>query len=61
MKKKMFKESVSLSGADIAQMLGSEAIDAYNYSKSEEAELSERIESQKKNVMEMFKRTGLIL
>lgn len=60
-KKRIIKESINLTGSDIAHMLGGDAIDAYNSSKAEEKELDERIEVQKKNVMEMFKRTGLIL
>lgn len=60
-KKRIIKESINLTGSDIANMLGGDAIDAYNSSKAEEKELDERIEVQKKNVMEVFKRTGLIL
>lgn len=60
-KKITIKESINLTGSDIANMLGGDAIDAYNSSKAEEKELDERIEAQKNNVMEMFKRTGLIL
>jgi hypothetical protein len=57
----MIKESINLSGSDIAIMLGGVDIDAHNASKAEEKELEETIETQKKNVMEMFKRNGLIL
>lgn len=60
-KKRIIKESINLTGSDIANMLGGDAIDAYNSSKAEEKELDERIKAQKNNVMEMFKRTGLIL
>lgn len=60
-KKRLIKESINLTGSDIANMLGGDAIDAYNASKAKEKELEETIETQKKNVMEMFKRTGLIL
>ena len=60
-KKRIIKKSINLTGSDITNMLGRDAVDAYNSSKAEERELEETIEIQKKNVMEMFKRTVLIL
>lgn len=47
----MIKESNNLTGSDIANMLGIDAVDAYNSSKAEEKELEETIETQKKNDM----------
>ena len=37
--KNMIKESIHLTGADIANMLGGEAVEAYNQSKEREVEL----------------------
>ena len=54
--KNMIKESIHLTGADIANMLGGEAVDAYNQSKEREVELENKIKSQKKAIHEMFAR-----
>ena len=52
--KNMIKESIHLTGADIANMLGGEAVDAYNQSKEMEIELENKIKNQKKAIHEMF-------
>ena len=54
--KKMIKESIHLTGADIANMLGGEAVEAYNQSKEREVELENKIKNQKKAIHEMFAR-----
>ena len=54
--KNMIKESIHLTGADIANMLGGEAVDAYNQSKEREVELENKIKNQKKAIHEMFAR-----
>lgn len=54
--KKMIKESIHLTGADVANMLGGEAVDAYNQSKEREVELENKIKNQKKAIHEMFAR-----
>ena len=52
--KNMIKESIHLTGADIANMLGGEAVEAYNQSKEREVELENKIKNQKKAIHEMF-------
>ena len=52
--KKMIKENIHLTGADIANMLGGEAVEAYNQSKEREVELEHKIKNQKKAIHEMF-------
>ena len=42
--KNMIKESIHLTGADIANMLGGEAVEAYNQSKEREVELGSKFE-----------------
>ena len=54
--KNMIKESIHLTGADIANMLGGEAVEAYNQSKEREVELENKIKNQKKAIHEMFAR-----
>ena len=54
--KNMIKESIHLTGADIANMLGGEAVDAYNQSKEREVELENKIKNQKKSIQEMLNR-----
>lgn len=59
--KKMIKESIHLTGADIANMLGGEAVDAYNQSKEREVEIENKIKSQKKAIQEMFNRLDNVI
>ncbi len=60
-KKNMIKESIHLTGADIANMLGGEAVDAYNQSKEREIEIENKIKSQKKAIHEMFNRLDNVI
>ena len=59
--KNMIKESIHLTGADIANMLGGEAVDAYNQSKEMEIELENKIKNQKKSIHEMFNRLDNVI
>ena len=59
--KKMIKESIHLTGADIANMLGGEAVEAYNHSKEREVEIENKIKSQKKAIHEMFNRLDNVI
>ena len=59
--KKMIKESIHLTGADIANMLGGEAVEAYNQSKEREVEIENKIKSQKKTIHEMFNRLDNVI
>lgn len=59
--KKMIKESIHLTGADVANMLGGEAVDAYNQSKEREIEIENKIKSQKKAIHEMFNRLDNVI
>lgn len=59
--KKMIKESIHLTGADIANMLGGEAVEAYNQSKEREIEIENKIKNQKKAIHEMFNRLDNVI
>lgn len=59
--KNMIKESIHLTGADIANMLGGEAVEAYNQSKEREIEIENKIKSQKKAIHEMFNRLDNVI
>ena len=59
--KKMIKESIHLTGADIANMLGGEAVEAYNQSKDREIEIENKIKNQKKSIHEMFNRLDNVI
>ena len=59
--KNMIKESIHLTGADIANMLGGEAVEAYNQSKEREVELENKIKSQKNAIHEMFNRLDNVI
>ena len=59
--KNMINESIHLTGADIANMLGGEAVDAYNQSKEMEIELENKIKNQKKAIHEMFNRLDNVI
>ncbi len=59
--KKMIKESIHLTGADIANMLGGEAVEAYNQSKDREVEIENKIKNQKKSIHEMFNRLDNVI
>ena len=59
--KKMIKESIHRTGADIANMLGGEAVDAYNQSKEREIEIENKIKNQKKAIHEMFNRLDNVI
>ena len=61
MGKKMLKESIHLTGADIANMLGGEAVEAYNQSKDREIEIENKIKNQKKSIHEMFNRLDNVI
>ena len=61
MGKKVLKESVHLTGADIANMLGGEAVEAYNQSKDREVEIENKIKNQKKSIHEMFNRLDNVI
>lgn len=61
MGKKVLKESIHLTGADIANMLGGEAVEAYNQSKDREVEIENKIKNQKKSIHEMFNRLDIII
>ena len=59
--KNMIKESIHLTGADIANMLGGEAVEAYNQSKDREIEIENKIKNQKKSIHEMFNRLDNVI
>ena len=59
--KNMIKESIHLTGADIANMLGGEAVEAYTQSKEREIEIENKIKNQKKAIQEMFKRLDNVI
>ena len=61
MAKKVLKESIHLTGADIANMLGGEAVEAYNQSKDREIEIENKIKNQKKSIYEMFNRLDNVI
>ena len=61
MGKKVLKESIYLTGADIANMLGGEAVEAYNQSKDREIEIENKIKNQKKSIHEMFNRLDNVI
>ena len=61
MGKKVLKESIHLTGADIANMLGGEAVEAYNQSKDREVEIENKIKNQKKSIYEMFNRLDNVI
>lgn len=61
MGKKVLKESIHLTGADIANMLGGEAVEAYNQSKDREIEIENKIKNQKKSIYEMFNRLDNVI
>ena len=61
MGKKVLKESIQLTGADIANMLGGEAVEAYNQSKDREVEIENKIKNQKKSIHEMFNRLDNVI
>ena len=61
MGKKVLKESSHLTGADIANMLGGEAVEAYNQSKDREVEIENKIKNQKKSIHEMFNRLDNVI
>ena len=61
MGKKVLKESIHLTGADIANMLGGEAVEAYNQSKEREIEIENKIKNQKKSIHEMFNRLDNVI
>lgn len=61
MGKKVLKESIHLTGADIANMLGGEAVEAYNQSKDREVEIENKIKNQKKSIHEMFNRLDNVI
>ena len=61
MGKKVLKESIHLTGADIANMLGGEAVEAYNQSKDREIEIENKINNQKKSIHEMFNRLDNVI
>lgn len=61
MGKKALKESIHLTGADIANMLGGEAVEAYNQSKDREIEIENKIKNQKKSIHEMFNRLDNVI
>lgn len=61
MGKKVLKESIHLTGADIANMLGGEAVEAYNQSKDREVEIENKINNQKKSIHEMFNRLDNVI
>ncbi len=61
MGKKVLKESIHLTGADIANMLGGEAVEAYNQSKDREIEIENKIKNQKKSIHEMFNRLDNVI
>lgn len=61
MGKKVLKESIHLTGADIANMLGGEAVEAYNQSKDREMEIENKIKNQKKSIHEMFNRLDNVI
>ena len=61
MGKKVLKESIHLTGADIANMLGGEAVEAYNQSKYREIEIENKIKNQKKSIHEMFNRLDNVI
>ena len=61
MGKKVLKESIHLTGADIANMLGGEALEAYNQSKDREIEIENKIKNQKKSIHEMFNRLDNVI
>lgn len=60
-KKVMIKESVTLTGADVAKMIGGNALEVYQQAKTKEVELDERIEEEKKRVNEMFRRLDSVI
>ena len=60
-KKVMIKESVALTGADVAKMIGGSALEVYQQAKAKEVELDERIEEEKKRVNEMFRRLDSVI
>ena len=61
MGKKVLKESIHLTVADIANMLGGEAVEAYNQSKDREIEIENKIKNQKKSIHEMFNRLDNVI
>ena len=61
MGKKVLKESIHLTRADIANMLGGEAVEAYNQSKDREIEIENKIKNQKKSIHEMFNRLDNVI
>lgn len=61
MGKKVLKESIHLTGADIANMLGGEAVEVYNQSKDREIEIENKIKNQKKSIHEMFNRLDNVI
>ena len=61
MGKKVLNESIHLTGADIANMLGGEAVEAYNQSKDREVEIENKIKNQKKSIHEMFNRLDNVI
>ena len=61
MGKKVLKESIHLTGAGIANMLGGEAVEAYNQSKDREVEIENKIKNQKKSIHEMFNRLDNVI
>ena len=61
MGKKVLKESIHITGDDIANMLGGEAVEAYNQSKDREVEIENKIKNQKKSIHEMFNRLDNVI